>query len=92
MKDATGELSMTAVAVVAIAGLAGVFGVLIWPQLKTQIISSTHCANAFAGECGATKSCGGEMISMCYCTDSSCESVEAVCCNPDQRTNDTTTP
>ena len=46
MKDATGELSMTAVAVVAIAGIAGLFGTLIWPTIRANIVRSTYCSQA----------------------------------------------
>ena len=38
MKDATGELSMTAVAVVAIAAISVVFTTLIWPSIKKNIV------------------------------------------------------
>lgn len=34
MKEASGELSMTAVAVVAIAAIGVVFTTLIWPAIK----------------------------------------------------------
>ncbi len=47
MKDATGELSMTAVAVVAIAAIALVFRTLIWPAIQTSIEKSTYCSSAY---------------------------------------------
>ncbi len=47
MKDATGELSMTAVAVVAIAAIGVVFSTMVWPQIRTNILRSSYCANAF---------------------------------------------
>lgn len=47
MKDATGELSMTAIAVVAIAAIGVVFTTLIWPSIKANITRSTKCAQAF---------------------------------------------
>ena len=77
MKDATGELSMTAVAVVAIAGLAAVFTMFIFPQLKTQIASSTYCSQAFG--CGSADSAG--MAKCFYCRDSACNSTSQVRCN-----------
>ena len=46
MKEATGDLSMTAVAVVAIAAVAVVFTTLIWPSIKLNILNSTKCAQA----------------------------------------------
>lgn len=47
MKDATGELSMTAVAVVAIAAISVVFSTLIWPTIRANIMRSTYCSQAF---------------------------------------------
>ena len=48
MKDATGELSMTAIAVVAIAAIGVVFTQLVWPAIKANITRSAHCSEAFA--------------------------------------------
>ena len=62
MKDATGELSMTAVAVVAIAAIGVVFTTLIWPQIRTQILRSTYCSQAFNCSCN-----GGDMCDCHYC-------------------------
>ena len=53
MKDATGELSMTAVAVVAIAGIAGLFTTFVWPQIRTNIQNNTRCSQAISCECTA---------------------------------------
>ena len=46
MKDATGELSMTAIAVVAIAAVAGIFTVYIYPRIRASLIGSTQCQSA----------------------------------------------
>ena len=51
MKDATGELSMTAIAVVAIAAIGVVFSQLVWPAIKANITRSAHCSEAY--NCGA---------------------------------------
>lgn len=51
MKDATGELSMTAVAVVAIAAISVVFTTLIWPAIKQNITRSTYCSQAYNCDC-----------------------------------------
>ena len=40
MKEASGELSMTAVAVVAIAAVGGIFMAFVWPQLKGSMIAA----------------------------------------------------
>ena len=47
MKEASGELSMTAVAVVAIAAVGVLFTTLIWPSIKANIKRNTYCAQAF---------------------------------------------
>lgn len=66
MKDATGELSMTAVAVVAIAAISVVFSTLIWPTIRANILRSTHCSQAF--NCTAPDDSG---MSTCnYCVES----------------------
>ena len=43
MKEATGELNMTVVTVVAIAAVAAFFYAFIWPGIKTNILNSTKC-------------------------------------------------
>ncbi len=62
MKDATGELSMTAVAVVAIAAISVLFSTLIWPTIRTNIMRSTYCSGATNCQCN-----GGDMCSCQYC-------------------------
>ena len=61
MKEASGELSMTAITVVAIAAIAGVFTTLIYPRIKNNIVAQTKCANKFnctGGEDGkGTQTC-----------------------------------
>lgn len=64
MKDATGELSMTAVAVVAIAAIGVVFTTLIWPQIRQNILRSTYCSQAFNCDCTKGKN---NMCSCYYC-------------------------
>ena len=67
MKEASGELSMTAVAVVAITAVGGIFMAFVWPSLKGAMISKTNCQSAFNwGACGkadgsnaGTKVCTG---------------------------------
>ncbi len=45
MKEATGELNMTVVTVVAIAAVAAFFYAFIWPSIKTTISAQSVCAN-----------------------------------------------
>lgn len=41
MKEATGELNMTVVTVVAIAAVAAFFYAFVWPSIQTSIKSNT---------------------------------------------------
>lgn len=46
MKEATGELNMTVIAVVAIAAIGALFYAVIWPNIRRSINNTTHCADA----------------------------------------------
>lgn len=80
MKDATGELSMTAVAVVAIAAISVVFSTLIWPTIKANITRSTYCSQAY--QCTA---CDGGMCECKYLDNNNEE--QTVSC-PENNTGD----
>ncbi len=65
MKEATGELNMTVVTVVAIAAVAAFFYAFVWPNIKTSIAAQSVCANGpnytdkdNGIECGSTNSNG----------------------------------
>ena len=45
MKEATGELNMTVITVVAIAAVAAMFYAFLWPNIKTSIQAQTICSN-----------------------------------------------
>lgn len=46
MKEATGELNMTVVTVVAIAAVGALFYLLLWPAIRSSILRSTYCNSA----------------------------------------------
>lgn len=46
MKEATGELNMTVVTVVAIAAVGAFFYAFVWPNIKSTIQASTYCSMA----------------------------------------------
>ena len=46
MKEATGELNMTVVTVVAIAAVGAFFYAFVWPSIKSSITSATKCSAA----------------------------------------------
>ncbi len=64
MKEASSELSMTAIAVVAIAAIGVLFTTVIWPSIKTNIINSTKCANALSCD-----NCNGKTCKCTYLDD-----------------------
>lgn len=66
MKEATGELNMTVVTVVAIAAVAAFFYAFVWPNIKSSITSSTKCANAQCDQAKCTTNNG--QTTCTYCT------------------------
>lgn len=77
MKEASGELSMTAITVVAIAAIAGVFTTLVYPRIKASIVNQTKCATKYNcnectnGEqtCKVTTDDGGSEDAVCPCDE-----------------------
>lgn len=51
MKEATGELNMTVVTVVAIAAVAAFFYAFVWPAVRNNINKNTYCSMATCGQC-----------------------------------------
>ena len=82
MKEATGELNMTVITVVAIAAVGAFFYAFIWPRVKSNISKSTECANAVCSDCSVQgnsrvcsgcKSSDGEDIGTCTYKESELE-------------------
>ncbi len=80
MKEATGELNMTVVTVVAIAAVAAFFYAFVWPGIKNSIEANTYCAMAQCAncttkgnqkecECTAEKDDGTEWTGKCRFTE-----------------------
>ena len=84
MKDATGELSMTAIAVVAIAAVGVLFTTLIWPSIKANIQRTTHCSQAY-GCTNCTDTDGGQKCD-CYYLDEN-QKEQKVICTLDEKTS-----
>ena len=55
MKEATGELNMTVIVIVAIAAIAALFYVFIWPAIQTQLMTNT-CRATYGDNYNAVKS------------------------------------
>jgi hypothetical protein len=62
MKEATGELNMTVVIVIAIAALSAFFYFTLWPTIKNNLYAQTKCSNAV---CESTKDSDG-MVTCNY--------------------------
>lgn len=56
MKEATGELNMTVITVVAIAAIAAFFYAFIWPAIKNNLAQTTYCSSAICENCTVTGS------------------------------------
>ena len=61
MKEATGELNMTVITVVAIAAVGAFFYAFVWPQISKSIKNNTKCADAICDD-GCTGSCKCQYI------------------------------
>lgn len=57
MKEASGELNMTVVTVVAIAAVAAFFYAFVWPSVKSSINSATKCSSAICPKSCTTGTC-----------------------------------
>lgn len=76
MKEASGELSMTAITVVAIAAIGGVFTTLIYPQIKKNIEIQTKCASKF----NCTGDCDQKGMQSCFVLSDDGKSSEPLSC------------
>ena len=45
MKEASGELNMTVITIIAIAGIAAFFATVIWPNVKNSVNNQWNQAN-----------------------------------------------
>lgn len=76
MKEASGELSMTAIAVVAIAAVGVFFVTFILPNIKGSLKHSQLCSSAYGCTCGPT-----DQTCNCKSMDGSTET-SVTCDNP----------
>ena len=68
MKEATGELNMTVIVIVAIAAIAAIFYVFIWPILQGNLTANARCSGAVGcGDCSS----GSRICTGYYSTTSS---------------------
>lgn len=51
MREATGELNMTVIVIVAVSAIAALFYAVIWPAIKSNLEQSTKCSAAICPAC-----------------------------------------
>ena len=78
MKEATGELNMTVIVVVAIVAVGAIFTVFVLPRLRNSVVNNTNCANASCSQtdCGTDKTC------RCTFIDEDGNAQDITCKNP----------
>ena len=79
MKEATGELSTTMIAVVAIAAVLTIFTTVLLPVLKKSIQTRMHCAEAICQDCGTNSTCN-----CVYTKDDGSGTENITCPNPNK--------
>ena len=62
MKEATGELNMTVVTIVAIAALVTFFNLVIWPTIQTGMALTSACSSAGGAAYSTTLDDGSTII------------------------------
>lgn len=80
MKEATGELSTTVIAVVAIAAVAAIFTAVLLPTLRRQLKARTYCSSAVS--CDACD--GGHRNCHYYEDDELTISTDTIVCDCDE--------
>lgn len=66
MKEATGELSTTVIAVVAIGLIATLFATIVLPMIRTQINAQIHCVSAVNCDCGEEGEDNANAVCTCH--------------------------
>ncbi len=82
MKEATGELNMTVITVVAIAAVGAFFYAVVWPAVKGNITQSTNCASAVC-----TGTCANGYCDGCYYPDETGANTKGPIKCPDPKAN-----
>ena len=77
MKEATGELNMTVITVIAIAAIAGIFYAFVWPMIQTSIRNNT--CSAFGNNWKASES---STDTKCVVGEADADGKVWYCCPP----------
>lgn len=80
MKEATGELNMTVITVVALAAVALLFYSFVWPMIKARIVQQT--CDAMGSGYTSQRAKDGECGTDCFAADSDEAGGASWCCCP----------
>jgi hypothetical protein len=75
MKEATGELNMTVITVVAIVAVGAFFYAVIWPRISDSLSKNTRCSDAVCSSCNPR---GDDQVCT-QCVDSDGEEINGSC-------------
>lgn len=75
MNAASSELSLTAIAVVAIAAIGVLFTTVVWPSIKSNITNRSRCANTVSCD-----NCIGKTCDCYYFTETGDVSSDPIKC------------
>ena len=78
MKEATGELNMTVITVIAIAAVAALFYTLVWPAIQTAIVNNT-CAT-YGADWHAVRIDASDGEEAAKLTGSNASKIKYACC------------
>lgn len=62
MREATGELNMTVVVVIAVAGLVAFFSMVIFPMFTNSTTRQQNCSDAVCGKVKGEGDCGNKYV------------------------------
>lgn len=80
MKEATGELNMTVIVVIAIAAIAALFYVFVWPMIQTQLAQRT--CETFGPDFNAVRTGSGDEETFLCCPGNATSGPTCITPNP----------
>ena len=74
MREATGELNLTVIVVIAVAGLVALFSMFVFPMVRKNVTNQQNCSDAV---CEKEKGSCGDKYVQCHTPG---EKNETFCC------------
>lgn len=75
MKEATGELNMTVITVVAIAAISLLFTVFVWPNIRANFVLNNACSQVDMNGNYTSSDIPSKQEGYIVCTDFTCKVV-----------------